>query len=384
VQQSTVYARFGKPVSRKSYGDLIYEAMQQPDMLDCASGNNPYGTSPKALRAFTTQRDVLLNSYPTKKAPALAAAIARRWNNVSDLKPEEIIVTASGDAALQLFNKAFLSPGDDVVGYVPQYPEYLLELRAVSANYVTVEEIPYFGGSRHGQGQAGEDELVSAIIRACRRQPAAVFIDSPNNPTGQVLSLGGIAKVAKAVEAVPCPVMVDEAYGDTVADEDSAITLQRDHPNIVVCRTLSKGYGLAGMRVGYLAAVKEYGNRLSSCSLPYPIGRLDEEVACAAIGDSEFLVRNRVRVRQDNDRLARVIGSCRYLFMVNTHPQTVLALLGTRIEGVDLFSHLRDHGLVTAPGKYFKGLDARYVRLRIPENIQEFAARLKDADRALG
>ncbi len=408
------------PNFRKGYGDDWEAAASQAAAgtsqatgvsaaaawpLDCAMGTNPYGPSPKALTAF---RDavapggsaVSLHLYPRRGAPELASAVARRFARVGRVEPENVIVTASGDAGLELAAKAFLPPGGTVLGFLPQYPEFLMEiavrqgvhraagvsvasggggnLASVARSLVTALKAvsPGSGGRARASAAAGPADLV--------------FIDSPNNPTGQVMPLESVAEVAAAAAETATPVLVDEAYGDWLDDTASAVALSERYPNLVVLRSLSKGPGLADLRVGYLVARDRCRDTLLASVMPYPVGAAVEAAAREGLTDFEHLRSSRGRMVKDKAAVTAFLARSRNLAALPSHPETPILAVGLRRPDrhaesgrANLADVFLAHGLATAPGSRFPGLGPGFVRLRVGPEVSALLERLAAVDRSL-
>jgi histidinol-phosphate aminotransferase len=191
--------------------------------------------------------------------------------------------------------QAFGGPGRTAVSFAPTYSMYPEYARDTHTRWVA--------GRRTEDFHVDPDEARSLIAR---EQPSVVLLTSPNNPTGTALDLGTVRAVLDAAAQVPggCVVVVDEAYAEfRRAGVDSALTLLADHPHLAVSRTMSKAFGLAGARVGYLAASRELVDALRVVRLPYHLSAVTQAVARAALAHRDELMAQVGSLRDERDAL---------------------------------------------------------------------------------
>jgi histidinol-phosphate aminotransferase len=262
----------GKPVAETARELGLKEA----DILKMASNENPLGPSPRALTAIRGALEEL-NYYPDGAGFDLKRVIARQQGVV----PENIVLGNGSNDVLELAARAFLRPGDSAVYSQHAFMVYPLVVQAIGAQHIEVPAKNY-----------GND--LAALAKAVRVDTKVVFLANPNNPTG---TFDPWESVRALVEAVPSRVLVvlDEAYGEYLPDDLKSPTprwLAR-HPNLVVSRTLSKAFGLAGLRVGYGLASPGVAQVMNRVRQPFNVNHLAMVAACAALEDHEFIARSR-------------------------------------------------------------------------------------------
>lgn len=257
------------------------------DIVMLAANENAIGMPESAVAAVT---ETLRRGfrYPDGNAFGLKAAVSRRLGI-----PEDWIIQGNGsDEILGLIALAFLEPGRTCVFSQYSFSVYQLSAHMNGARTVEVPVKPDFTLDLDAMAAAAADESVSVL-----------FITNPNNPTGLALTQ---ADIEAFLEKVPSRVMVvlDEAYREFMPEDEQtdSMTLLRRYPNLIVTRTFSKAYGLAGLRIGLglaQAATVELLNRIRA---PYNANRLAQAAASAAIADDDFLRRtaelNREGVRR--------------------------------------------------------------------------------------
>jgi histidinol-phosphate aminotransferase len=246
-----------------------------PVRLD--SNENPFGPAAAALEAIEKSR-AQGHRYPDDLEDDLTGVLARHHG----VKPENIILGCGSGEILRMADLAFTGAGRGVVAADPTFEAVLMFAKVTRGEGVRVPLTPDF---RHD---------LKAMASACDPRTGLVYVCNPNNPTGTVVRRGELASFLDAVRG-PTVVLVDEAYHHFVEDPrySSALELLSEHPNLLVARTFSKIYGLAGMRLGYgvgseaiLAAMKPY--RLWSNANTAVLA-----AALAVLADSDLIARQR-------------------------------------------------------------------------------------------
>src|SRR5512143_4332503 len=227
-------ATLGAAVARPSHAGTP-GAPSSAATVDLSSNENPYGPCPAALEAMTRSQAVACR-YPDEPERATTEAIAR-YHGVS---PERVVLGAGSSEVLRLCDATFLGSGKTVVAAEPTFEAVLHYAKVTTAEPVTV---PLTADFRHD---------LPAMARACDDRTGLVYVCNPNNPTGTVVTgeelLAFLEKVPRAATVV-----VDEAYhhfAEAPAYRSAVESIDR-FPNVVVTRTFSKIYGMAGMRLGY-------------------------------------------------------------------------------------------------------------------------------------
>ena len=232
------------------------------------------------------------------------AALRAALSATTGVPPHRIIPGAGADELIRLVTSISVGLGDAVVVPTPTFAMFAVEARLAGGRVV---EVP--------RARLAERQPVAAIRAAAEASAARlVWLCSPNNPTGDAHALGEVADLAAGLGAL---VVVDEVYVElaeasagTPPGSHTAIPLVAHHPNLLVLRSLSKAYGLAGARVGYLIAGDEVAARLDASRLPLAVAAPGERLAVAALSDPqgarerhEMLVAERRRVEAGLDRL---------------------------------------------------------------------------------
>jgi histidinol-phosphate aminotransferase len=229
-----------------------------------------------------------LNRYPDRDAVALRTDLAAYLGH--GLAPAQVWAANGSNEVQQQLLQAFGGPGRTALGFTPSYSMHPLLAAGTGTGWVD--------GQRAGDFGLAADAAV-AQVRANR--PDLVFLCSPNNPTGTALDLDVVAAV---LDAAPGIVVVDEAYAEFARPGTrSALTLLPGHPRLVVTRTMSKAFGFAGGRLGYLAADPAIVDAVLLVRLPYHLSALTQAAARAALAHAEQLLGTVAALKQQRDRL---------------------------------------------------------------------------------
>lgn len=263
----------GKPISE------LQRELGIDDIIKLASNENPLGPSPKAVAAMRGQLDELA-LYPDGNGFDLKRALAGKH----DVDMSQITLGSGSDHILELAARVFLGPARSAVISKYAFAIYNIVAQAAGAELKIAEaNAPEHASQPYGHNL---DNMLAAIDHTTR----VVFIANPNNPTGTWLNS---SELKQFLDAVPrdVVVLVDEAYVDYVENAeypDCSLWLD-EYPNLIVTRTFSKAYGLAGVRVGYALASAEITDLLNRVRLAFNPNLLAQAAAVAALQDSEHL-----------------------------------------------------------------------------------------------
>jgi len=277
----------GKPIS-----EVARElGLEEASIVKLASNENPRGISPKALAAVKAALPEL-GRYPD--GFELTRALSQRLG----VAMQQIVLGNGSNDVLELAGMAFLSPGCSAVYSQHAFAVYPLATQARGADSIVVPAKNY-----------GHD--LDAMRAAIRADTRLVFIANPNNPTGTML---GAAALESFMRQVPkrVVVVVDEAYNEYLAPElrCPSIAWLATFPNLIVTRTFSKVYGLAGLRVGYAVCHAEVAALLNRVRQPFNVNNLAIVAAAAALEDHDFL---RESYELNVAGMAQLLAGCKRL-----------------------------------------------------------------------
>ncbi|NHA14518.1 histidinol-phosphate transaminase [Thioalkalivibrio sp. XN279] len=324
----------GKPVSEleREYGIS--------DIVKLASNENPLGPGEAVNAAIATVLPALAR-YPDANGFELKAALAGRHG----LPPECITLGNGSNDVLVLLAESFLAPGLEAVYSRYAFAVYGLAVQATGAEHRVADALP----ASHPDQPLGHDlDAMAALIGPRTR---VVFIANPNNPTGTWVDAVALERFLDGVPAHVIAV-VDEAYFEYVdvpGYPDASQWLQR-YPNLVVTRTFSKAYGLAGLRIGYGLSDPGLAGVLNRLRQPFNSSLVAQVAALAALGDHAHLARG---VALNRRELARVSAACSALGLGVIPSVGNFILVDTGTQAAPLFEALLRRGVIVRPvGNY--------------------------------
>ena len=259
-------------VAGRGIEEVARELGRDPDeLVKLASNENAFGPSPAAVEAIR-EHAPNVHSYPKASHADLTERLAADWG----VEPEQVWLATGGDGALDCLARAMLEPGDPVLAPTPGFAYYPMSARY---HHGTVRE--YELSKEDGFAQTAE-----TVLDAYDGE-RIVYLTSPHNPTGSVVSLDAVERIAAETDEETL-VVVDEAYGE-FADVDSAVDLVRRRDDVAVIRTFSKAYGLAGLRLGYAIAPAEWADAYAKVNTPFSASEIACRAGLAALDDDEHV-----------------------------------------------------------------------------------------------
>lgn len=257
----------GKPIE-----EVIKELGLTGEVLKLASNENPLGTSPLAVKAMSEKiHDSYL--YPDDNCYYLKQQLGEK----SGIPVTNIIVGSGSVELIELIFKAYVNPGDQVIMSEPSFIMYKIACQI-------------FGGDRVAVPLNSYQHDVETMISRINKKTKIIIVDNPINPTGTIIDK---RKMDHFVETVPQNVImvIDEAYHEYIKETEypHGLDYLKKHKNILVLRTFSKIYGLAGLRVGYGFSSEEIVGAMMKVRLPFNVNRIAQIAASAALGDTSFV-----------------------------------------------------------------------------------------------
>ncbi len=264
---------------------------------------------------------------------------------------DNILLTAGCDGGLNHIAETLVDEGDKVLIPCPSFGRYEFHTKMMKG----IPEFVYF---------QGEFSVEKIIEYEKQKKPKLLFLGNPNNPTGNYMSLNKILQILDNVNSM---VVVDEALIDYVGEEYSIAKFVNDYSNLIVARSFSKLYGMAGLRAGYLIANKELIADIAKTVSPFEVNSYAVEMAKKVLDAKSYLEKSRKHVEEglkvlDNSGFY-VVNSC-----------TSVALL----KGENVYECLLEKGILTVSGENFRGLDKNYARVCVkgPEEMREVVSAL--------
>ncbi len=275
---------FVRPEIVAMKGYVPGEQPQGGSFIKLNTNENPYPCSPQVGEAIRAAIDRGLSKYPDPQATSFRAAAAK----VYGIDPDWILCGNGSDDILTILTRAFVGQGELL--RLP-YPSYIL--------YKTLAQLQ---GAHSEEVHFAPDWSLTPEFSAATPNLKLVFLPNPNSPTGTLITRDAMLDLA---DRLPCPVLIDEAYGDFA--KWNAIDLVKQNPKLMVSRTLSKSYALAGLRFGFIIAQPQIIRELEKVKDSYNCDTLAIAGATAAISDQDWLHHNTAQVISTRERLTTAL-----------------------------------------------------------------------------
>jgi histidinol-phosphate aminotransferase len=294
------------PVRDELRGKTPYGAPQLDVPVRLNTNENPYPLpEPLVERIAERVREAArgLNRYPDRDAVELRTELAAYLTKTGrHLVTTENVWAANGsNEVIQQLLQTFGGPGRTAIGFEPSYSMHALIARGTGTGWIS--------------GPRGEDftiDLAAAERAVAENRPDVVFITTPNNPTGNAVPPETVLALYEAAQAAkPSMVVVDEAYVE-FSHGDSLLPLLEGRPNLVVSRTMSKAFGAAGLRLGYLAAHPAVVDAVQLVRLPYHLSAVTQATALAALEHTDTLLGYVEQLKAERDRLVAELRALGY------------------------------------------------------------------------
>lgn len=322
------------------------------EIIKLSQNENPFGASPLALKAIS-ENYLSVNRYPEPHSATLKAEIA----NHLELSIDNIFVSAGSIEALDILIRNFFGEGGNLI--IPKL------------TFVAFKIIAEVFGVETKFSQMRDYSIdIESIIENYDEKTKGIIVASPNNPTGTILTKKELIKLLDHV--LPHTyIIIDEAYCEYVSDHNypDTLELQKQYPNLIVLRTFSKIYGLAGLRVGYAIATKEIIAKIEHYQPPFTVNRLASIAASAAIKDKQYVkdsFKVNLKTRSFIEKELRSLG----YQIVPSQGNFIFIHFDNKKERDSIFDMLKSKNVVARKMEYFG--DPKAFRLTVPksENCQ--------------
>ena len=325
--------------------------------IKLASNENPIGPSPLAIQAITDKLHTL-NRYPDGSGFYLKSKLSKTYN----IPPDQIILGNGSNELIELVVRTFLSAEEDVIQAFPTFLVYEKIVKGAGGRIISVPLLNF---------NINLDEITKAITSRTKM----IFINNPNNPTGSVLSE---EQMIRFLEEIPEDIVVilDEAYIEFVSDPAVAngLKLLENRSLLVVLRTFSKLYGLAGLRIGYGFGSKEVIDYMNRVRQPFNANLLAQAAANAALDDMAFISKTLKLVREGLDYLYSGIKDMGLEYVPT---QTNFFLIKTPMGGQKTYQLMLREGVIVRSMDSYGLPEFIRINVGLPEENERFIKTLK-------
>lgn len=346
------------PVKTSVHGGDVYAAareLRRPlmEIIDFSASINPLGPSPRAWRAITGARQ-LLRHYPDPDCWALRRALAKRWK----CDPGQIVVGNGSTELIHVLPRALEIRSLVVVQ--PTFSEYAAAMER-SGGHVTAIQ-----ADRTQQYAIPIDRLCQLMNRRAtgRRGIDAVILCNPNSPTGQACRADEVLRVARVAQRRGIWLIVDETFAD-YCQERSVLPLTTSLSRVVVLRSLTKFYGLPGLRVGYAVAVSSVAEQVRRLVPPWSVNTMGQVSALAALHDTGHAKQSLSFMKKERTRFARLLSSIPGCFVMPAHANYVFMELPGGRHASEVTAGLRREGFLIRDCSSVPGATAGSIRVAV-------------------
>ncbi|NQT32377.1 MAG: histidinol-phosphate transaminase [Candidatus Omnitrophica bacterium] len=337
----------GKPIEE------VKRELGLDKVIKLASNESPYGPSEKVLEAIM-EAAKSANRYPDGGCFYLRKALSKKLS----ISGEKIVFGNGSDELIILALRAFVHPGEEIIISDPTFLVYKIASRIVGADVVTVpvKDFKYD---------------LEAIAERITPQTKMIFIANPENPTGTYISGD---ELKRFIEKVPKDVVVfiDEAYYEFAVGGDYPETIdliEREDKNIIVSRTFSKAYGLAGLRLGYIMARKDLAEAVNKVREPFNINSVAQAAAITALDDTESVNSSIKLTKEEKEKLYKAFDKLDIKYIPS---RTNFILIDTKRDSKKVFDYMLRSGIIIREMSAWALEGFVRVNMGLPEENEEF------------
>ena len=344
----------GKPTS-----ELARElGLDEKNIIKLASNENPLGASPSAIQAVERVLSGIA-LYPDGSGYAFKSALIKKYG----VAREQVVLGNGSNDVLELVARAFLTPQNSAVFAQHAFAVYPLAVQAIGATGIVVAAKNF-----------GHD--LAAMAKAVRGDTRIVFVANPNNPTGTFVTGDELLSFLRAIPEHVI-VVIDEAYGEYLAANArmDSIAWLKQFPNLVITRTLSKAYGLAGLRVGFALAHPEVADLMNRVRQPFNVNSLALAAAEAALNDIDFLAESAELNRRGLQQLAAGFEQLGLAY-IPSYGNFICVEVG---DGAAVFQSLLKQGVIVRPVAGYGMPRHLRVSVGLPAENERFLTALADS-----
>lgn len=318
-------------------------------VLDCSLGVNPFQKNN--------------NEYPDIQYTRLKKCLLKKFSEINNTLKEENI--AFGQGSIGIIRNVFrfiLESNDIVLGYSPQFPRVISEIELKKAQYIYYEL------------KNDYKFIVDEFIKRIEKNQKAIYIDNPNNPTGQIIEIKDIERIVKVAKENNIYVIIDEAYGDYMEDKNSAITLINKYTNVIVIKSASKFYRMPDHRVGYVLASESIIKIYNNISLPFPFSNKSMVLFEKNLKN---IMKNNAHKRKTQKIKGIIIEQLKDKQFLHTNRETpIFTVQSSKYE--NLREELLMQGMMVEDCSQYINLSEKYARIRINKNHKKVLKILND------
>ena len=327
-------------------------------MIDCSLGTNPF-IDESFIQKHVAKGSCELNKYLTSGYENLKEELIKYWKKY--LQPgvdvNNISFGAGTMGILRNISQFMINEGTYILGYSPQFPRFISEVELKKGIY------EYYALEEKNNYKFIADDFISMI----NSKYSMIYIDNPNNPTGQIIDLADIEKIVQKSSKFDITVVIDECYGDYMSQENSAINLVKKYENLVVIKSASKFFGLPNHRIGYLFADESFIKVYNEITIPFPFSDLSANIFVSILKDQNNLLQTKTKVIETNKMIYQALKKEDFLYTSVETP--IFTIRSDKYD--DLTDTLMKKSVISENCCTFLNLSNKFTRIRIAKDSEK-------------
>jgi threonine-phosphate decarboxylase len=342
-------------MTQPTHGGNVYKIAQEQRipverLMDFSASINPLGPSTAVLRTIRSALKQIVH-YPDPDCRRLRQELAHQCG----VDPDMILVGNGSTELIHLLPRALAIKSALIMG--PTFEEYARALMETGSS------VQYVHARREERFRPPLKDVLRELS-AKRTRFDAVFLCNPNNPTGQVMNRPALSELVEVVERQQGWLMVDEAFVD-YCQEQSVVSMLREHPRMVVLRSLTKFYAMPGLRIGYLLGASKVVDQLKDRQPPWSVNSLAQEVSRAVLQDDAYAMKSRAFMKNERSRFVRGLRSLSGLRVYSSVANFVLIELPATISAGVMTDRLASERLLVRDCSTLPGMTTQMIRVAI-------------------
>jgi threonine-phosphate decarboxylase len=361
-----------RTVSPYFHGGNVWEVSEKykipvDQIIDFSISTNPLGVPEKAVESIRQHLN-LIHHYPDPDHEWLLEALAESVG----VAPDNVVVGNGSTELIYLFNEVFLEDGYEAVIPVPTFSEYKAAIERFGGNMTLIK------CDSANNFKLNLEELKKSVTKKTR----IIFLCNPNSPAGWLYEKGDILQIIKFAADENVLVFVDEDYIDFVDDSKrySMAEYVNDYTNLFVLRSLTKFFGLAGVRIGFGVGSPDLVNVLKRVIMPWSVNSLAMFAAAEAVKDIEFIKKSRLLILNSKRQMLEMLKTIPWLKVYPSETNFLLIeIIRKDLTSTQLAEGLAKKGLLIRDCKDFDGLNNRFFRVAVrrPEENRKLVEQIK-------
>lgn len=328
--------------------------------IDCTVGVNSFIDTTKYNKILKSSK--IKNTYTDMEYTDLNYVLQDYWKEIINLNFNNISFGQGTIGCIRGIFDTILNKGSKVLGIAPGFPRIVSEVELHQGIF------EYCNLDKENNYIFNSDFVIQKINMS--NDYEILYIDNPNNPTGQIIPINEIEIIVSKCQESNIFVIIDEAYGDYMSNNNSAIKLVNKYNDIAVCKSASKAYGLADNRVGYIVSNEQFIKAYKIMALPFPFSELSEILFIHALKESNFLNESLEQIKLSKKYVLEEVEKLKNISILCTSVETPIFTM--RIENCrNLKKEFINNKILVESCKEFEGLDESFVRIRISKEYKE-------------